>query len=313
MSQTSTITFGQAERDAAARLIDLALAEDLGDRGDITTKLMIPPTASGTVHLVARQSGRISGLPIMALVFAQVDPRVTIRERTHDGALLTPGERVATLNGPTASLLTGERTALNFLTHLSGIATLTQRFVEAAAGGKAVILDTRKTLPGWRVLQKYAVRCGGGTNHRLGLYDGILIKDNHLAARYGTRTGQPPVSESSRSFQVRPLSIAVEEARARAPAGMRIEIEVDSLEQLQDALHARPDIILLDNFTPERLREAVAVRDQQSRETLLEASGGVNLDTIARIAATGVDRISIGALTHSAPVLDLAFDWESAR
>ncbi|MFO1095249.1 MAG: nicotinate-nucleotide diphosphorylase [Planctomycetaceae bacterium] len=236
-----------------------------------------------------------------------------MRECTHDGALLTPGERVATLNGPTASLLTGERTALNFVTHLSGIATLTQRFVEAAAGGKAVILDTRKTLPGWRVLQKYAVRCGGGTNHRLGLYDGILIKDNHLAARYGARTGQPPASESSRSFQVRPLSIAVEEARARAPAGMRIEIEVDSLEQLQDALHARPDIILLDNFTPERMREAVAARDQQSRETLLEASGGVNLDTIARIAATGVDFISIGALTHSAPVLDLAFDWESAR
>ena len=302
--------FGQPEHDAAARLIDLALAEDLNDVGDVTTNLTIPPSANGTVRLVARRPGRLSGLPIMTMVFAKLDDRVQIQQHTCDGSRLSPGEEVATLNGPTASLLTGERTALNFVTHLSGIATLTQQYVDAAAaaGGKAVILDTRKTLPGWRVLQKYAVRCGGGTNHRMGLYDGILIKDNHLASWQGGGNDQTPVdvSEPRRS-----LSEAIEHAGANAPAGMKIEIEVDSLQQLADAILARPNIVLLDNFTPDRLSAAIALRDDQSPETLLEASGGVNLDTIAAIAATGVDRISIGALTHSAPALDLAFDWET--
>ena len=246
----------------------------------------------------------------MTMVFAKLDDRVQIQQHTCDGSRLSPGEEVATLTGPTASLLTGERTALNFVTHLSGIATLTQQYVDAAAaaGGKAVILDTRKTLPGWRVLQKYAVRCGGGTNHRMGLYDGILIKDNHLASWQGGGNDQTPVdvSEPRRS-----LSEAIEHAGANAPAGMKIEIEVDSLQQLADAILARPNIVLLDNFTPDRLSAAIALRDDQSPETLLEASGGVNLDTIAAIAATGVDRISIGALTHSAPALDLAFDWET--
>ena len=294
MSGLSQIQFGPAERESAQRLIALALTEDLGDRGDITTTLMIPATASGTVHLVARQPGRLSGLPIMAMVFDKIDQSVTIQEHAHDSASLNPGERVATLNGPTASLLTGERTALNFITHLSGIATLTQRFVDAAATGKAVILDTRKTLPGWRILQKYAVRCGGGANHRMGLYDGILVKDNHLAA-------WPPG----------PLSLAMQHARQGAPAGVGIEIEVDSLKQLADVLQAQPDIVLLDNFAPDGMREAIALRDTVSPKTRLEASGGVNLETIAVIAATGVDRISIGALTHSAPALDLAFDWDT--
>lgn len=310
MSQPATITFGPTEREAAARLIDLALAEDLGDRGDITTQLMIAPSELGIVHLVARQAGRLSGLPILAMVFAKLDERVHISQRTQDGALLAPGERVATLTGPTSALLSGERTALNFLTHLSGIATQTQQFVDAAAGSKAVILDTRKTLPGWRLLQKYAVRCGDGTNHRIGLYDGILIKDNHLASWSGTWNDQTPVNGSK---PCGPLAEAVSHARAKAPAGMKIEIEVDSLAQLQDALQGQPEIVLLDNFTPERMREAVVFRDQHSPETLLEASGGVNLETIGAIAATGVDRISIGALTHSAPALDLAFDWESGQ
>jgi len=309
VSEAFTINFGPPEREAAARLIDLALEEDLGDRGDITTTLMIPPSELGVVHLVARQAGRLSGLPIMAMVFAEVDRQVRIKELTRDGAPLFPGERVATLRGPAGSLLTGERTALNFLTHLSGIATLTARFVEAVADGKGVILDTRKTLPGWRALQKYAVRCGGGTNHRMGLFDGILIKDNHLAGWIRQRVGEPPVNGSRPRL---PLQIVIKQARANAPAGMEIEIEVDSLEQLNDALYAKPEIVLLDNFTPEQMREAVAMRDSASPGTLLEASGGVNLETIGEIAATQVDRISIGALTHSAPALDLAFDWEPA-
>jgi len=245
----------------------------------------------------------------MALVFARIDERVQIRERTHDGGPISPGERLASLNGPTASLLTGERTALNFITHLSGIATLTQRFVDATVGGKAVILDTRKTLPGWRSLQKYAVRCGGGENHRMGLYDGILIKDNHLAASLREWDDQTPVN---RSRPLGPLSEAIQRARANAPVGMPIEIEVDSLQQLADALNAMPDIVLLDNFAPDQIRKAVVLRDQHSPETLLEASGGVTLETIGPIAAAGLDRISIGALTHSAPALDLAFDWETA-
>lgn len=308
MSDSRSIRFGPAERDAAARLIELALSEDLGEQGDVTTKLMIPPSSSGKVSLAARQPGRLSGLPIMAMVFAKVDDRVTIKEDSHDGATLFPGERIATLAGPTASLLTGERTALNFITHLSGVATLTQRFVDAAAGGKAVILDTRKTIPGWRSLQKYAVRCGGGSNHRMGLYDGILIKDNHLASWSGEWDDQHPINGSRACG---PLSKAIENARRNAPDGTPVEIEVDSLEQLQDALNATPGIVLLDNFTPDKLRDAIELRNKRSPETVLEASGGVNLETVGEIAATGVDRISIGALTHSAPALDLAFDWET--
>jgi nicotinate-nucleotide pyrophosphorylase (carboxylating) len=238
VSKSSTVKFGPAERDAAARLIELALAEDLGDRGDITTQLLIPPTASGTVNVVARQPGRLSGLPIMSMVFAKIDPRVTITERTHDGATVFPGERVATLAGPTASLLTGERTALNFITHLSGIATLTQRFVDAAADGKAVVLDTRKTLPGWRALQKYAVRCGGGTNHRMG-YDGVLIKDNHLASWLGL-DDQTPVNGSNPR-----TSLGDSAARANAAPGCR------SNRVVRWAIDGRPgrqpDIVLLDN------------------------------------------------------------------
>lgn len=295
--------FGERERAAAARLIELALAEDLGARGDITTQLLIPPAEMGVVHLVARQSGWLSGLPILAMVFAQIDQRVHVVEHGGDAELLSAGDRVATLSGATAALLTGERTALNFLTHLSGIATLTRRFVEAAYRSPAAILDTRKTLPGWRVLQKYAVRCGGGRNHRLGLYDGILIKDNHLAA---WRAEHAAAGERS-------IAAAIEHARRKSASLLPIEVEVDSLEQLEDALQAQPDIVLLDNFTVDHMRAAVAMRNQRAPSTDLEASGGVNLETIESIAATGVDRISIGALTHSAPALDLAFDWEMDR
>ncbi len=191
-------------------------------------------------------------------------------------------------------ILAFERTALNFLQHLSGVATLTARFVDAVAGTKATILDTRKTLPGWRLLEKYAVRCGGGRNHRIGLYDAILIKDNHLA--HFVHRGDP-------------IAAAVSAARSQASPGTTVEVEVDSLDQLDKALRCRPDIILVDNFDLDRLREAVRRRDAVPPRIPLEASGGINLETVRAIAETGVDRISVGALTHSAPALDIGLDF----
>jgi nicotinate-nucleotide pyrophosphorylase (carboxylating) len=199
---------------------------------------------------------------------------------------------LATARGPIPSLLTAERTALNFLQHLSGIATQTRRYVDAIAGLPARILDTRKTLPGWRLLEKYAVRCGGGHNHRTGLYDGILIKDNHLAA-----IGKASVRE------------AVRLARGGPFGQLPVEIEVDTLAQFDEALAVGPDIVLLDNMTAEQMREAVRRRNAAAPKVLLEASGGVNLTTVRTIAETGVDRISVGALTHSAPALDIALDY----
>ena len=205
------------------------------------------------------------------------------------------GTVLASITGPVRSLLTGERTVLNLMTHLSGIASRTAQFVEQVRGTRAVILDTRKTLPGYRLLQKYAVRCGGGTNHRMGLYDGILIKDNHLAAR-GESSCAAAVADARRFM----LSI---DAKAT------IEIEVDSLKQLRDALQERPEIVLLDNMSVEMLRDAVRIRDENAPQTRLEASGGVTLQTVRAIAETGVERISVGSLTHSSPALDLGFDW----
>jgi nicotinate-nucleotide pyrophosphorylase (carboxylating) len=220
-------------------------------------------------------------LPILPLVFEELSSDVSWKLTATDGQPIERGSVIASITGPVRSLLTGERTVLNFMTHLSGIASQTARFVEQVRGTRAVILDTRKTLPGYRLLQKYAVRCGGGTNHRMGLYDGILIKDNHLAAR----------GESS-------CAAAVADARAymaSIAAHAKIEIEVDSLSQLRDALNEKPEIVLLDNMPHEMLREAVAIRDARSHETLLEASGGVNLQTVRAIAESGVDRISIGS------------------
>jgi len=289
------LTF-DAETLAAARLLTkLSLQEDLRDRGDITSLSTIPEDLTASVNIVSRQAGIVSGLPVLALVFAELPGHVTWITHRHDGEPIERGTLLATLNGPVRSLLTGERTVLNFMTHLSGIATRTAQFVRLVQGTKAVILDTRKTLPGYRLLQRYAVRCGGGTNHRMGLYDGILIKDNHLAAR----------GESS-------CAAAVADARkymARFDQKAKIEIEVDSLEQLRDALNAGPEIVLLDNMSPALMREAAGIRDFMSPSTLLEASGGVSLETVRAIAESGVDRISVGSLTHSSPALDLGFDW----
>jgi nicotinate-nucleotide pyrophosphorylase (carboxylating) len=296
MRNEPSVLFGEPERRNAATLLEAALREDLGDHGDLTTVAVIPQGATGQVNIVVRRPGVLSGLPIVPMVFAAVDPTVEIDLRVPDGSIVSMGTIAAVITGPTRSLLISERTALNFLTHLSGIATLTRTFADRVHGTKAVILDTRKTLPGWRLLEKYAVRCGGGANHRIGLYDGVLIKDNHLAAWAGLAE-QPTIAD------------AIRRARTLSPQGVPIEVEVDSLEQLRVALTAGPDIVLLDNMPPAMMREAVAIRAAAAPNVQLEASGGVTLETVAEIAQTGVDRISIGALTHSAPALDIAFDW----
>jgi nicotinate-nucleotide pyrophosphorylase (carboxylating) len=291
-------TFGEGERSAARKLIELALFEDLSKAGDLTCRALIRPDQSATVQVVARTDGVLAGSPIGRMVFESLDRNVQWDARHRDGDRVTPGTVIADVSGSLSSLLIGERTMLNFMTHLSGIASITRRFVDAVAvaGTRAKVLDTRKTLPGWRLLEKYAVRCGGGTNHRMGLYDGVLIKDNHLAAW----------TESSS------IAEAVRTARAKSPAEVSIEVEVDTLKQLDDALSGSPDIVLLDNMNVETLRAAVAMRDRQAPQVLLEASGGVTLDSVTEIARTGVERISVGALTHSAPALDLAFDWKSS-
>lgn len=287
------IGFGPDESVTAVMLIQLALREDLADRGDLTCQALISPKDQATVCVVARQTGVLSGEGIGRMVMQRLDPSIKWTTKATDGDPLERGTIVAEVTGPLFQLLVGERTMLNFLTHLSGIATLTRKFVDAVAGAKAKILDTRKTLPGWRVLEKYAVRCGGGTNHRMGLYDGVLIKDNHLAAWTESQS----------------IAAAIQAARSKWP-DVPIEVEVDSLEQLQDALAGSPAIVLLDNMSPMMMSQAVELRNRRAPAVQLEASGGVTLSTVREIAETGVDRISIGALTHSAPALDLAFDWK---
>ena len=288
------------ERQAAERLASLALAEDLGTAGDITTRAMIAESRTGTVNVVVRKAGVVAGLPVGEIVLRQLDPSASFQTLVRDGEKVSAGTKVAVVRGSWRSLLAAERTILNFLMHLGGVATRTRQFVDAVAGTKAVILDTRKTLPGWRLLEKYAVRAGGGTNHRIGLSDGCLIKDNHLAA---WKEDHPRDS----------IGGAIVAARNAIPAGVPIEIEVDTLGQLREALAAGADIVLLDNMEPGTIAQAVKLRDGLAPRVLLEASGGITLETVAAIAAAGVDRISVGAITHSAPALDMAFDWSDAK
>lgn len=290
------IEFTDVERAAAKPLLTVALREDLGREGDITTQAFLPPDEIGTVRIVSRQVGVTAGLPLAETVWQLLDPTVQVRRLLADGSPVSPGSVIAEVTGKVPILLAGERAALNFMTHLSGIASLTAKFVAAVAGTSAKIYDTRKTIPGWRILAKYAVRAGGGCNHRMGLFDAVLIKDNHLAAWRATSADHTVAS-------------AILAARAKVAPGIVVEVEVDTLEQLKDALTAQPDIVLLDNMGPDLLREAVTLRNSQAPGVQLEASGGINLANVAAIAATGVERISIGALTHSAPALDLGLDW----
>lgn len=271
-------------------VVRAALREDVG-RGDATTRALVPAGARTRAVIVARHACVVSGTAVAREVFRQVDPRIRCVVKRRDGAEAAAGDPLVLLHGPARGILTGERAALNFMQRMTGIATLTREFVRRAAPHGAAILDTRKTTPCLRAIEKYAVRCGGGTNHRFGLYDRVLIKDNHRAFWAGCRR--------------RTLADAVRAARRRYPR-LAVEIEVESEAELRDALDARPDWVLLDNMTPARLRRCVKINAGRAR---LEASGGVILATVARIAATGVDAISVGALTHSAAAADLSLEF----
>ena len=270
------------------RAVTDALAEDLGLAGDLTTDATVSADATADAVIASRQVGVIAGLDLVEAAFAAMDPGVRFERISADGARVKPGDVVARISGNARAILTGERVALNYLGRLSGIASLTQQYVDAISGTKAAIADTRKTTPGLRSFEKYAVRCGGGQNHRTGLFDAILIKDNHIVAAGG-------------------VEAAIERARAYAGHMVKIEVEVDTLEQLAQVLKHKVDAVLLDNMAPEMLRAAVR---QVGGRALTEASGGVNLTTVRAIAETGVDLISVGALTHSAPVLDLGLDFK---
>jgi len=291
-----SLEFGEIERAAALRLVTMALGEDLGHLGDITSQAFLEGTLTGSVNVIAREEGVIAGLPLLEMVFAELDSSVSVNPFVADGDFVERGATIASVSGNVRSLLTGERSALNFLSYLSGIATATRRYVRAIAGTRAKIYDTRKTIAGWRRLAKYAVRAGGGENHRMGLFDAVLIKDNHLAAWQSTDRN-------------RTIAEAVRTARSQVAPGTIVEVEVDTLGQLADALEGAPDIVLLDNMIIPTIRAAIQLRDARSPKTQLEASGGITLETVAEIAATGIERISVGSLTHSVRALDLAFDW----
>ena len=301
------IAWGPSLEEDWRNLLVLAVREDLERIYDWTTVALVPEGTRGAAAIVARQAGVIAGLNAARITLLEFDRDSQWEPAVEDGAAVAAGQVLARVWGSARSLLTAERIMLNVLAHLSGIATLTRRFVDAIAGTGARIYDTRKTLPGWRRLEKYAVRCGGGHNHRLGLFDAVLIKDNHLAlaAAEGLHRTPAEAVQAARAFLSRFTAIP-----AGAPAAMPlVEIEVDSLDQLRNALSAKPDIVLLDNMTTQQLVEAVALRNTLAPEVELEASGGVRLDTVASIARTGIERISVGAITHSAAALDIALDW----
>ncbi|MGI4745758.1 MAG: carboxylating nicotinate-nucleotide diphosphorylase [Janthinobacterium lividum] len=270
-------------------LVRAALIEDLGRAGDITTDAIVPDSLRTRCVLQAREPGVVAGLDLARISFALVDPRLVFTIHRADGTAIVPGDRIATVEGPARGVLIGERVGLNYLSHLSGIASATNRIVRAVEGTRARICCTRKTIPGLRALQKYAVRVGGGMNHRFGLDDAVLIKDNHIAIAGGVR-------------------VAIERARASIGHLVKIEVEVDTLAQLEEALSVGMDAVLLDNMSLDMLRDAVRMVGGRA---ITEASGRVTPDTAPGIAATGVDMISIGWLTHSVSVLDIGLDYEA--
>lgn len=273
--------------DEVEALIDLALKEDLGENGDVTSNFILNSDKKGQASIIAKQAGIIAGLPIAERVFQKVNPALAVQNRVEEGTKVEPSEEVVRISGPLGDILTAERTALNFLQRLSGIATLTAEYVRQTGGTQAKILDTRKTTPGFRMLEKYAVRKGGGQNHRFGLYDMVLIKENHISTAGG-------------------IINAVQQIREQMAAGnldLQIEIEVRSLTEVEQALNLKVDRLMLDNMSLDEIREAVELVNDKVE---LEVSGGVNCGTVRAIAETGVDYISVGALTHSAPALDLS-------
>ena len=270
-------------------MIDAALAEDVG-QGDPTTDALIEPGLNGSATLVSREDGVIAGIDVAVEVFTQFDPELDTEPLVKDGSSVNAGEQLASVSGSMASILKAERTAVNFLQHLSGVATMTRRYVDAVQGFRAQIVDTRKTTPGLRKLEKHAVAMGGGRNHRYNLGDGILIKDNHIEAM---------------ALQGIGIGDVVKRAHARASHMIKVEIEVETLEQLEEVLEAGADLVLLDNMGPEQMETAVSITDGRA---LLEASGGITFETVREVAETGVDIISVGALTHSAPALNISLD-----
>ena len=275
--------------DPVGSLVALALDEDLGDRGDVTAAATIPADAVGRARFVARHDGVVAGLETLARVCGAVDHAIEVVPVCTDGARVAVGDVIAEVTGPARSLLAAERTALNFLTHLSGVATETARWAAALAGTGCVVRDTRKTLPGMRLLEKSAVAAGGGVNHRIGLYDAVLVKDNHVQAVGGVA--------------------AATRAALAAEAGLDVQVEVDSLEQLDEALDAGARSVLLDNFDLAATAEAVQRCRAQAQRIFVEASGGLTLERARAVAETGVDALAVGAITHSAPALDIALDW----
>ncbi len=284
----SALRLPQALVDEA---VDTALREDLGLAGDITTDATVAPDAPASGTIAARKAGVVAGLQLVEAAFEMLDPEVAIDVLVGDGAPVAADGKIARVIGNARALLAAERVALNFLGHLSGIATLTRRYVDAVDGTHARIIDTRKTTPGLRAFEKLAVRAGGGTNHRFGLYDAILIKDNHIVAAGSVGT-------------------AIDRARAGAGHMVKVEVEVTTLNELKEALAHSPDAVLLDNMPLDMLKAAVV---EVAGRAVTEASGGVTLETVRAIAQTGVDLISVGALTHSAPNLDVGFDFEPAH
>ena len=283
------------------QLLKLALFEDMDRTGDLTCLALVPETAEGAAVIVARTKGILAGVPLIPQILSAIDSALVWEAVLGDSAELTRGTIVGAIRGPARGLLIAERPILNFLGRLSGIATLTKQYVDAVSGTKAHIYDTRKTTPGWRRLEKYAVGCGGGKNHRTGLYDAVLIKDNHLALG---RREREPFSPAEAVIRAKEF---LQGQFAKSPI---VEIEVDTLDQLREVLPTEPDIVLLDNMTPAQIMEAIQIRNSVKPDVQLEASGGITLETIRTVAETGVDRISIGALTHSAISLDFGLDWE---
>jgi nicotinate-nucleotide pyrophosphorylase (carboxylating) len=270
---------------AIDRIIDIALEEDLGP-GDITTWAIIDPSRKGKARLLAREEIVLAGIEVFSRIFSRLDPEIRVESNYHDGDVVPQGDDIGIVKGSMRGILSGERTALNFLQHLSGIATLTRRYVEKTDPSRVRVIDTRKTTPGLRVLEKYAVRMGGGFNHRFGLFDGILIKDNHIAAAGS-------------------ISKALTKIRARAPHTLRIEVEVEDVKGVEEAIGSGADAILLDNMSLQEMLEAASIARGR---VLLEASGGITLESIEEISKTGVNLISVGAITHSARSVDISLE-----
>jgi len=282
--------------DSLQPLLTLALDEDIGP-GDLTSDVLINTQAAAKGEILGKADGVAAGLLFVPSILQRVDARLQFKPEVEDGAKIAARTVLGRITGPVRPMLTVERTVLNFLQSLSGVATFTSLFVAAVAGTDVVILDTRKTTPGWRYLEKYAVRMGGGTNHRTGLHDGVLIKDNHLAVRAPNHMGET-------------IAGLVREARSRISEEIPIQVEVEQVGYLEEVLNSRPDVVLLDNMGVPMIREAVAMRDRLFGDggPALEASGGITLDNVRQVAEAGVDRISVGALTHSAPVLDISLE-----